>query len=166
MLFISTGENAALLATVGAAPVELVSAAVVAAVVPVVAAAPVVFTVVGVVAAATPVTLDPPAVAPLAVARLTSPPVMAGVGCELIDEFTVDCGITAFAGESNWPLATVTPCCTPPGSEGPRITPRKPRWAASVASASTSTRGAAGLLYELDIGGMPSVPYDEPVVLL
>src|SRR5436190_3059460 len=117
VLFISTGENAALPATVGA-PVDVVNALVAALLV---GAAVVAAVLAVVVAPPPPVNVgigDAAAIAPPD--RVTSPPVIAGTGCELIEEFTVDCGRTAFAGDSNCPLDTATFCCVPPGSAGPR----------------------------------------------
>ena len=34
---------------------------------------------------------------------------VAGIGPELIEEFTVTCGFAINAGDTNWPVATVTP---------------------------------------------------------
>jgi hypothetical protein len=84
----ASGEVAAVFVVVPFAVNGAVIAAVVPAVVPVVAAA-----------------LRPPKTTP----PPTSPPpptplVMTGVGCELMDELTVDCGLTSRAGGTNCPV--------------------------------------------------------------
>ena len=103
MLFISTGEKTALPAMVvpfapvtpTPAPVEVVSAPVVATAPVAVVAIPVVIPVVA-------------TVVPVAVVAIATPPpvvplVITGVGAELIDEFTVTCGLVINAGETNCP---------------------------------------------------------------
>jgi hypothetical protein len=108
VLFISTGEKKALPAIVvplppvtpTPAPVEVVRAPVVAnvpvvpAIVPGPVVVPVVATVVAAAAAPDVPIVTPPPVVPL---------LMTGVGAELIDEFTVTCGLTVNAGETNCP---------------------------------------------------------------
>jgi hypothetical protein len=52
-----------------------------------------------------------------------APLLITGVGDELIDAFTVDCGFAVIDGETNWPVTGVPACCEGPGEAGPRTTP-------------------------------------------
>jgi hypothetical protein len=116
------------------------------------------------------------ATSPAKIAEASSPPApleMTGVGAELIEEFTVNCGLAVADGETNWPVGAICGAITVPpetAGAGPRSRPWWPARKASVAAASSAREtGAAGAVPRstdddsID-GGVPVVPEDEPGV--
>jgi hypothetical protein len=122
------------------------------------------------------------AVAPVAAATSlprkepSSPPApleMTGVGAELMDEFTVACGLAVADGEMNWPVGAVTTAtllaAAGTAGAGPRSRPPRAASAAMVAAASSAREtGDAGAgprsTDEEYIGCVPRVPEEEPGV--
>lgn len=111
--------------------------------------------------------VTPPAGATIASAA-PSPPaplVMTGVGAELIDEFTVDCGFAVNDGHVGSDVACCMlrdGCVLSPGAAGPRTRPRYASSALSVARASVDD--GEGEAETIPCGGTPVVPEDEPGV--
>jgi hypothetical protein len=131
---------------VGAAVVAVVDPTVVAAVVPVVAV---------------PAVVPPPTASRKTAASVAEPPVMTGVGSELMDAFTVVSGLAYADGGMSCPVGAcgATAGCGPEGLIVPRY--RSRGCAATMAAESTARSTLAP--YELAIGGF-DVPDDVPGV--
>jgi len=120
-----------------------------------------------------------PAVTPLVTApvltpppRTTAPPpsppaplVMTGVGSELMDEFTVCCGLAVIEGETNWPVTMSVPLPVD-ACPGPAYPRKRPWCPASTAMASEDEENIGVITSGATIirlcGFTPSVPLEEP----